>query len=220
MARTDRRKLDELLAKLFEAERTVRRLHDEIAQADKAEVIDAIGGAVEVASKEPGDEASLRLSRLAALLGEFSGDHTVDLLIDILGSEHAEARFAAGQELNELAFDRFKEVALGVERALKRLPAGSPALSEIPYILVQIPEPGVAKLLKMFLSHNDPDAVAAALEAAVDLGDRSLANDIAKLKDDTREVELDDESGETDRVTLGMLATEAHELLSSEDDAE
>ncbi len=102
--------------------------------------------------------------RIAALLGEHEGPRAVDALIDVLSSDHPEARRSAGEELEELAFERFKEVAGGVERALKRLPLGSPALPELPYLLAEIPEPGVIKLLGQFLVHSDPDAVAAAIE--------------------------------------------------------
>ena len=39
-----------------------------------------------------------------------------------------------------------------MERALKRLGEGSAALVELPYLLVDIPEGGVVKLLGMFLN--------------------------------------------------------------------
>src|SRR4029077_566564 len=117
------------------------------------------------------EEATLRLVRIASLLGELSGPRVIDALIDVLASEHPEARQAAGDELGQLSFERFKEVAQGVERALKRLPVGSPALPELPYILAEVPEPGVVKLLGQFLSHRDPDAVAAAIETLAELGD-------------------------------------------------
>ena len=143
----------------------------------------------------------------------------MDALIDVLASDHPEARHAAGEELEQLAFERFKEVALGVERALKRLPEGSPALPELPYILAEVPEPGVTKLLGMFLEHKDPDAVAAAIEALVEIGDPAAASLIAKLSEDTRMVEIADDGGEaTSEVTLGELATEALELLEPEGD--
>lgn len=214
MVKADRRELEDMLTKLFEAERVVRHLHDTIITTDRALLLDAVAHSMKVAARQEEDEASLRLARLAALLGELHGDRVVDLLIDILGCDHAEARFGAGQELTELAFDRFKEVALGVERALKRLPSGSPALEELPYLLIQVPEPGVAKLLRLFLKHPDPNAVASAIEASVELGDPTMAADVGALKDDPREVEMDDDSGESARVTIGLLAGEACEVLA------
>ena len=57
------------------------------------------------------------------------------------GGESAEARAVAGEELENIAFERFKEVALGIERALARLPKDSPALTELPYLLAEVAEP-------------------------------------------------------------------------------
>jgi HEAT repeat protein len=211
----NREAIDRSLNELFDAERTVRKLHDELAACPAADLLDALTAALSAALLEAReDEASLRLVRIAALLGEHEGPRVVDALIDVLSSEHAEARKAAGEELEELAFDRWKEVASGVERALKRLPVGSPALPELPYLLAEVPEPGVIKLLGQFISHRDADAVAAAIEALVEVGDPAGAKLLTSLEGDERTVELADDGGEaTSEVTLGELAAEAVELL-------
>lgn len=211
-----------MLDRLFEAERTARAMHDELLQRPPKELLDGLRVALEQALAEPDEaEASLRLVRIAALLGELEGPRAVDALIDVLASEHPEARRAAGEEIEELAFERFKEVAGGVERALERLPTGSPALLELPFILVEVPEPGVTKLLARFLQHPDPDAVAAAIEAFVELGDPSAARLIEPLTKDQRTVEVGDEGEEAADVTIGELAEEALELLEGleEDEA-
>lgn len=215
-----REAVDSKLLELFEAERTVRRLHDELTQMPEDELIDRLSAAAQAAAKESRpEEAALRLSRIASLLGEFEGPRVVDALVDVLGSEHPEARLAAGEELEELSFERFKEVAQGVERALKRLPVGSPALPELPYILAQVPEPGVVKLIGRFLEHEDADAVAAAIEAMVEVGDGSAAKLLAALVEDKRTVELAEEDSErTEEVTIGELAEEAIDLLEGGED--
>ena len=209
--------IDKTLNELFDAERNVRRLHDELASLPPNDLLDALSGALAAALREPSeDEAALRLVRIAALLGEHEGPRAVDALIDVLSSDHPEARRAAGDELEALAYERFKEVATGVERALKRLPTGSPALPELPYLLAEIPEPGVLKLLGQFLGHADPDAVAAAIEAIAELGDPSAIKILEPLAHDERTVELaDDGSDATSEATIGELATEAIELLQS-----
>jgi HEAT repeat protein len=216
----NRQAIDKTLDELFAAERTARRIHDDLSKLPQDRLLEAITDALHKAQKEADeDEATLRLVRLASLLGELSGPKAVDALIDVLASEHPEARHAAGEELEQLAFERFKEVALGVERALKRLPVGSPALPEIPYLLAEVPEPGVTRLLGMFLDHKDPDAVAAAIEALVEIGDPAAAPLIEKLTEDTRTVEIaDDGADATSEVTLGELATEALDLLNPEGD--
>lgn len=214
----NREAIDRSLNELFDAERNVRRLHDELAALSTSELLDALTAAISAAAREPNeDEAALRLVRIAGLLGEHEGPRVVDALIDVLSSEHPEARQAAGEELKELAYDRFKEVAGGVERALKRLPVGSPALPEVPYLLSEIPEPGVVRLLGQFLSHRDPDAVAAAIESLAEIGDPAAVKLLQPLIGDERTVELADEGEEsTSEVTLGELASEAIELLEGE----
>jgi HEAT repeat protein len=215
--------IDATLSALFDAERTVRALHDELADSPVDELLSTLGKAVPAALAEPDEaEAALRLVRMAELLGELEGPVAVDLLIDVLGSEHPEARYTAGEQLEDLAFDRFKEVAKGVERALKRLPVDSPALPELPHILAQLPEPGVLKLLGQFLAHEDPVAVAAGIEALVELGDPDGVRLLTPLLGDTRTVSLDEEeedpNSETTEVTLGELVEEAIDLLSGEED--
>jgi hypothetical protein len=209
---------------LFDAERTARRIHMELVRAharggdDGAHLralVAALAKEVEAARAlgNP-EEQALRLVRVATLLGDLQGPATVDLLIDLLGDVEPEARHAAGEALEGLAYDRFKEVALGVERALDRLPAGNPALSELPYLIAEIPEPGAAKLLGRFLRHADPEAVAAGIEALVEVGDPAIASLLAPLEKDTRVVQLQDDEGEEGKVTIGELAKEARELLA------
>jgi HEAT repeat protein len=205
------------LTSLFDAERAARSAHDDLLEAPA----DALAALLERASREAlslveedEDEASLRLGRIAALLGEMHGPKVVDLLVDILGCEEPEARHAAGEALEGLAFDRFKEVALGIERALERLPAGSLALVELPYVLAQIPEPGVAKLLGRFLAHADADAVAAAIEALVETGDPGALPLLEPLASDHRKVQLEDDGGTEGEATIAELVAEARGMLA------
>lgn len=204
------------LRALFDAERNVRRLHRELVAGDRGPVIEAAVAAVrEAKAGADDDEGAIKLVRLAALLGDLGGDKAVDALVDVLDSDQPEARLAAGEALSELAFDRFKEVALGVERALARLAPNSPALSELPFVLAEVPEPGVTKLLGRFLEHSQAEVVASAIEASVEYGDPALARNIGALKNDKRVVDLDDEAGERDQTTIGQLAREACEVLEA-----
>ncbi len=202
---------------LFDAERTVRRVHAELLDGERGALLEALEGEARTALASGEDEdANTRLVRIAALLGDLEGPRVVDLLIDILAGESSEARAVAGEELEGIAFERFKEVALGIERALERLPASSLALQELPYLLAEVAEPGCVKLLGKFLLLADPEAVASAIEALAELGDPSAAHLLAPLERDKRQVDVDDEEGGA-RVTLGELAHEARELLSKVD---
>jgi HEAT repeat protein len=212
--------ISQQLAALFDAERAARRIQAEVLRAhargagDATALVTALAREVEAArALKDTEEQALRLVRIASLAGELQGGPAIDLLIDLLGDEEPEARHAAGEALEGLAYERFKEVALGVERALDRLPAGSSALSELPYLIAEIPEPGAAKLLGRFLRHSDPEAVAAAIEALVEVGDPSVVALLAPLEKDTRAVQLEDEEGEDGKVTIGELASEARALL-------
>lgn len=206
--------IKESLTALFDAERTARSLHSALVGSPRAELLAALGDATrEALALSDEDEAAVRLSRLALVLGDLEGDQAVDLLIDILASDSPEARVAAGEALESLAFDRFKEVALGIERALGRLKKGSPALTELPFLLAEVGEPGCTKLLGKFLQHDDPEAVAAAIEAMAELGDPAAIPLLAPLEKDGRHVQIDDEDG-GERVAIGDLAHEAREILT------
>ena len=208
----------QLLPRLFDAERAVRRAHAELVELSEddgdAVAQDLVAAIDEAMALDDSDEMALRLVRVADVLAELEGPRVVDALIAILGCDEPEPRHAAGEALEGLAFDRFKEVALGVERALSTLAPGNPALAELPFILAEIPEPGVVKLLGKFLKHGDPEAVAAAIEALVEVGDPAGATLLDVLAKDTRQVQLDDEGGDDARVTLGELATEARAFLA------
>jgi HEAT repeat protein len=205
------------IKELFDGERAVRRAHDALVDANAAESMPHLEKATREAlglDELDEDEASLRLVRLAAVLGEMQGPRVVDLLIDILGCDEPEARHAAGEALSGLAFDRFKEVALGVERALERLPAGNAALAELPYVLAEVPEPGVLKLFSRFLAHPDPDAVASAIESLVESGDPSVLPMLEPLAADVRKVQLEDEGGTESEATIAELVAEARSILA------
>ena len=201
------------LKKLFDSERAVRETHATLLAGDHASLVDAIANATnEAFALADKNEASLRLVRAAELLSDIEGPKAVDLLISILDRGEPEARHAAGEALEGIAFDRFKEVALGIERAIGMLQAGSPALSELPYLLAQIPEPGVVKLLARFLKHDDGEAVAAAIEALVECADPTGAQLLAPLEKDKRTVQIEEDDDA--RVTIGELAKEAKEFLA------
>jgi hypothetical protein len=202
--------LAERLAKLFEAERSVRALHTELAREDPKALLDTVAPAAReaLALKDPA-ESNLRLVRIAELLADVPGEASADLLVDILGSDEGEARLSAGEALEERGYSRFKELALAVERAFDRLPKDSVALEELPYLLAEIPEPGVTKLLARFLSLTSAEAVSAAIEALVEVGDPSAVKLLEPIQKDARTVSVAGESS----ITIGELAREAIDLL-------
>lgn len=209
----------DLLQGLYDAERALRKHLEALSShRPEGELLDAIEAAIAEARKETStDERALRLTSLAQVLGRKTGARVVDLLIDILDSDDPEIRLAAGSALKNLAFDRFKEVAQGVERALQRLPTGSHALPELPFILVEVPEPAVLNIVHQFLKHPDPEAVASGIEACVEIGHPKSIPLLEKLEDDKRLVEVDDEP-ESATVTIGELAQDALAMFEDMED--
>jgi HEAT repeat protein len=220
MALSHRSDIQGALTKLFEVQHSARELAAEIAAGPSDLVLDVLAKAIaDARSRTNEEDRLLELESIAQILGQLSGPRAVDALIDILGSEEPQARHAAGVMLEDMAFERFKEVALGIERALRELPADHLALSELPYLLIEIPEPGVPKLIHRFLEHANEEVVAAAIEAVVEVGDTTSVPKLLRLENDARVVELDEEEeddhGPETSVSIGELAKEARLMLES-----
>jgi HEAT repeat protein len=126
-----------------------------------------------------------------------------------MGALPFEPRAVAGEVLEAMAYERFKEVALGIERALGRLPDENPALTELPYLVAEVGEGSSVRLIAKFLAHKSSEVVASAIEALVELGDPAGAQVLGPLVRDQRQLE-DDGAG---LVSIGALAEEARELL-------
>jgi HEAT repeat protein len=208
--------IEKKIEQLQRAEEEVRRLQDELiedAEAARAPVLAALKEAVLVGlGHGEGPEAAAALVPVTEVLGELEGPDVCDALIDVLGSEEPEVRFVAGRALQDLAFDRFKEVAEAAERAVKRLPAESHALRELPFVVAEVAEPGVPKILRGWLAHKSAEVVAAAIEALAALGDPAAIPELKKLVRDPRTVMLDEDSEEA-QAAIGALADEAIAMI-------
>jgi HEAT repeat protein len=204
--------IESKIEQLQRAEEEVRRLQDELideAESARAPVLAALREAItEALGHGEGPEAAAALVPLAEVLGELEGPEVCDLLIDVLGSDEPEVRFVAGRALQDLAFDRFKEVAEAAERAIKRLPRDSHALRELPFVVAEVGEPGVPRILRGWLQHADGEVVASAIEALAALGDPAALGDLRRLTKDPRTVMIDD-AEEGTQAAIGALAEEA-----------
>jgi HEAT repeat protein len=211
--------IETALVELFQAQRKARKLADEIASGPADIVLSVLVDAIaEARSRRKEADRVLELESIAQILGQIPGARAIDALVDILGSEEAPVRSTAGMVLEEIAYERFKEVALGIERALENLPAEHLALTELPYLLIEVPEPGVLKLIHRFFEHPNEEVVAAGIEAAVEVGDPASVPKLVRLEEDTRLVELDQEDSEDEAegsVTIGELAKEARLMLET-----
>lgn len=207
--------LSEHLTAIFDADRRARDAEAALlAEGRPEELADLLEEATrEALSLQDEDEAELRLVRLADLCAQVPGPKMADALIAILDHPSPRVRVEAGEALRDVAYERFKEVALAVERALARQHGGL-SMQELPFVLTEVRDPDPVPLIAKFLRHPDGNVVGAAIEALADLGDPSAAPHIAALVGDPRQAvleELDDAP-----VSIGELAVEALAELGAE----
>ena len=199
---------------LFDAERALRRAEVSLLQNQPTELSAVLAAAVKEAKElADKDESRLRLERLADLCAQVPGPEMTDALIAILDDPHNAVRVQAAEALVDVGYERYAEVARGIERAL-----GNNlhfALQELPWVLVELDEPSARKLIARFLDSQDAEVVASAVEALAELGDAAAIKDLRKLVDDPREVDIDGEEGE-ETVTVGDLANEAIDALGGD----
>lgn len=165
------------------------------------------------------ERQELELVRLADLCAQVEGPVAVDTLLRILDHADPAVRAEAGEALLDVAYERFKEVANAIERALDQRRDGI-AMEELPYMLAEIHDPDPMPLMLRFLVHPRAEVVASTIEAIVERADPAAVPKLKKLLGDDREVtvpELDDE-----KVTIGDLAADALSFFEEvfEDEAE
>jgi HEAT repeat protein len=197
------------LERIFDADRAMRKAETSLLRKRRAKaLVDVLVDATrEALATQDHDEATMRLERLADLCAQVPGPEMTDALIAILNHDEPRVRVAAGEALRDVGFERYAEVARGIERALDRGDAG-PAMSELPWVLAEIAEPSALPLIRRFLVHPEADVVAASIEALSQLGEPEAVADLQRFVDDTRIVTVEDFEDET-KTTLGELAKEA-----------
>lgn len=200
-----------LLARIFDADRDARDAEEELMRAPDDELAELLAEAVEDAlDNTDSDESELRLRRLSDLCAQVPGPRMADALIAILGHDDPQVRIEAGEAIRDVAFERFKEVARAVERALDRDLRGI-AMQELPFVLTEVRDPDPIPLVARFLKHPEPEVVAAAIEAIAAYGDPTAGEHLTPLVDDEREATLEDLDGGTSNI--GELAKAALEEL-------
>lgn len=204
------------LQRIYDADRALRRAERALLRKKRSEklvqlLVDATDEALRLDDRE---EASMRLERLADLCAQVPGPEMTDSLIAILNDEEPRVRVAAGEALRDVGYERYAEVARGIERALDRSESG-PAMSELPWVLAEIGEPSALPLIRRFLDHRSPDVIAAAIEALTQLQEPEAAHDLQRFIGDDRPVTIEDFEDET-KTTLGELAEDALRILGYE----
>ncbi len=205
--------LPDELQRIFDADRVLQESESVLLRKKGSEeLIALLERETENALRmEDRKEGIMRLERLADLCAQVPGPRMTDALIAILNDGEPRVRLAAGEALRDLGYERYAEVARGIERALDRN-AGGPAMSELPWVLAEIAEPSALPLIRRFLDHPISDVAAAAIEALAQLQDPEAAPDLERFVGDSRIVIIEDFEDEA-RTTLGELAEDALEML-------
>lgn len=197
---------------IFDAERQLRKAESALLAGAPTDVANLLASAVDSARGEANArEAELRLVRLADLCAQVPGPEMTDALVKILDDENPSVRVQAAEALVDVAYDRYAEVARAIERAVER-GEGGPAMRELPWVIAEVAERGAASLLTRFLTHEDAEIAASAVDAIAQLGDPSALDALQALALDRRQVTVEDGDEEFD-TTLGELAREAIEAL-------
>ena len=204
------------LRRIFEADRAIRTAETVLLRKrGSEELIALLESETEKALQiDDRDEATMRLERLADLCAQVPGPRMTDALITILNYTEPRVRVAAGEALRDLGFERYAEVARGIERALDA-DAHGPAMLELPWVLAEIAEPSALPLIRRFLEHPNPNVAAAAIEALATLQDPEAVSDLERFTGDAREVFLEDFEDE-EKTTIGELARDALAMLGYE----
>lgn len=205
--------LSDEVQRIFDADRALLKAELELLRDKGSEKLVALleRETEEALSMEDRREGTMRLERLADLCAQVPGPKMVDALIAILNDAEPRVRVAAGEALRDLGYERYAELARGIERALDRKADGL-AMSELPWVLAEIAEPSALALIRRFLDQPSAEVVAAAIEALAQLRDPESISDLERFLNDSRVVTIEDFEDET-KTTLGELAADALEIL-------
>ncbi len=201
------------LQRIFDSDRALRMAELGLLRHKDAEELAALleRETEHALAMEDRVEGTMRLERLADLCAQVPGPRMTDALIAILNDGEPRVRVAAGEALRDLGYERYAEVARGIERALDRKANGL-AMSELPWVLAEIAEPSALALIRRFLEHRNADVVAAAIESLAQLRDPESVADLERFLSDSRVVTIEDFEDET-KTTLGELAADALDIV-------
>ena len=205
--------LPDELQGIFDADRALRKAESKLLRITGSKELVALLQAETRNALAMNDrrEATMRLERLADHCAQVPGPQMTDALIAILNDAEPRVRVAAGEALRDLGYERYAEVARGIERALEQN-ADGPAMSELPWVLAEIGEPSALPLIRRFLENENADVVAAGIESLAQLRDPDSIPDLERFLEDSRVVIIDDFEEET-KTTLAELAADALEIV-------
>jgi HEAT repeat protein len=198
---------------LLDAERTVRSIHQAMRAAPIDDVVAALREHVSKSAGLRGEELIAALTPVATLAGTLDSPKALSVLLPMLSSEEPVVRMTAGESFLAMLERDLTTLEPALRTWLEKLTPGDIALSESAYLLGELGAPECVPLLGVILRNKDPEAVAAAIEALVELGDRAALPLLKPLFKDGRLATIEGEDGGEERLSLGALAQEAAEII-------
>lgn len=204
----------EQIVELDEKIAGLRARFEELPPQEQIEVLTAqFAKSIKKTSED--DPVSFHILRCAEMMGELDSPAVARALADGLGHENADVRLIAGDALHHMAEHGLDRIMPAVESALEE---GGLRAEEMPFLLVDIEEPEVVRIIERFLSSPNAEVVASAIEALAELGDSSAIGALEALRGDKRTVAVDEDEASQADWTVGQLVEDAIEMLSSQED--
>ncbi len=199
--------LDEQIASL-------RARFEELPPKEQVEVLTAQFAAAVKKTREE-DPVSFSVLRCAEMMGELDSPAVAQTLAEGLGHANADVRLISGDALHHMAEHGLDRIMPAVESALED---DGLRAEEMPFLLVDVEEPEVVRVVERFLSSPNAEVVASAIEALAELGDASAVDALEKLRGDTRKVSVDEDESPQADWTVGQLVEDAIDMLSVQED--
>lgn len=160
------------------------------------------------------DPVEVGAIRVAEMLLARGTEGAVRWLGNGLGHSNPDIRLLSGDALLHLAGDGLDRIMPAVEDALEK---GGLRAEEMPFLLTDVDNPDVPRLLERFLDMESADVVASAIEALAEYGDGSCIPSLKRLVEDKRSISVEDNDVEKDDYTIGQLAKDAIDMLEEEE---
>jgi HEAT repeat protein len=195
----------------------IAKLREQFAAFSGRERASVLGEMFKDETRKLGERDTLkpRLFRVIEMLSELDAPDAPRILGQGLEHDNPDLRMLCAEGLVEIGEDGVDRLMPLVEEAMS---SGGPKAEEMPFVVAELDDPKVAKILMRFLELKDINAVAAAIQALAERCETSALPALKKLEKDKRVVTYDDSCDEGEQCTIGELAKDAVEMIESEEE--
>jgi HEAT repeat protein len=166
-----------------------------------------------IAKLKEEDPLSMSLVRVTEMLCHIPSDSTAKIVGEGLDHSNPGVRLLSGDALLHMTDEGLGKIMPAIEDALAK---GGIRAQEMPFMLTDVDDPEVTRVLERFLKVPEPEVVASAIEALAEFGDPSALPALEELTKDDRKIEVEEGGPEEGNWTIGQLALDAIEIISEE----